>query len=215
MTVPSFDTSSLKKLSDGDLIQQTFSFAERIKNHDAFQNLQEHVPGYDRFTNLGVALQKTSEAARYGDRLLEAEKERIREEIIRCFIFACQHAVMVATHRNAPSMLEIGIEQKQRAYSRSVTHSLPAMPQKLILKKGNRPGMVVATVGKESGVGSIELQFTDNPGDESSWKSLERYYNCRMEVSGLDSVKRYYFRVRYHNSVGSGPWSAVVSIVVE
>lgn len=211
MPVPQFDTN-FSKLTDGDLFQKTISFAETVKDHPAFQNLQEHVPGYDRFMTLADMLRNASEAARYGDKLKAEERDKIREEILRSFTFAGQHVIMVAAHRNDPTLLNIGLEQRQRVY-RTAQHSLPGPPAKLFVKNGS-PGVVVAMVNRDREMASVELQITENTGNDSSWKTVDKYYTCKMEVRGLEPVKRYYFRARYHNSVGVGPWSPVVNLVV-
>jgi len=214
MTVPKHDITRLAGLSDGDLIQEARSFAETIRGHRAFQNLQEQVPGADRFDTLSGILGTTSDAAKYGDKLKGVDRDNIREEILRSFTFACQHAVMMATYLNDPSLLNIGFEMQQRSYGKSSTTSLPGQPNKVKLKGGPKgSGFVFVTVNKIAGMGSVEVQYTENPNDESSWVSAERSYKCKIQLK-LDLVKRYYIRVRYHNSAGYGPWSAVVDIVL-
>lgn len=212
MPVPKFDINFLL-LTDGDLIQKTISFADRVRGHPAFQDIQEHVPGYDRLMDLAGKLQRVSYAAQFKDTRAVAERDKIREEIITSFTFAGQHAVMVATHRNDPSLLDIGLEQKQRAYSKP-NLKLPRQARKVTAKNIAPPGTIVIYVSKCPEMKSIEVQITDDPSNEDSWRNLEMSYNCRIIESGLDLVKRYYIRARFHNSVGYGPWSKVIDIVV-
>lgn len=214
MTVPKHDTTRLDGLSDGDLMQETHSFAETIRGHEAFKNLQEHVPGADRFDTLEGKLGTASEAAKHGDKRKGEERDNIREEIIRSFTFACQHAVMVATYRNDPSLMDIGLELKHRSYAKPATATPPGQPTKVNLSSGPKgSGIAFVTVNKIAGMKSVEVQYTENPNDESSWLSAERSYTCKIQLK-LDLVKRYYVRVRFHNSAGYGPWSAVVDIVL-
>ncbi|QWV94160.1 hypothetical protein KP004_02920 [Geomonas oryzisoli] len=215
MLVPKHDISELTKLSDGDLIQETLRFAERIRAHRAFQDLQKHVPGPDRLTELATKLGITSEAARYGDKLKAEERDNTRDEIITAFIFACQHSVMVATHEKDPSLMDIGYQLSHRTYpAKPASSTLPGQPDKVDLRPGPKgSGIFWIIVSKIAGMGSIEAQYTENPSDEASWTSVERSYLCKIELK-LDLVKRYYIRVRYHNNTGYGPWSAVTDIVL-
>lgn len=215
MSVPKHDLSSLWKLSDGDLMQETRSFAQRIRGHAAFQNAAEHVPVGDRFDSLAEALGVKSDAAKNGGKRMAEDRDKTREEIFTAFTFAGQHAVMVATHLNDPSMMDIGYSLSHRIYaSKPATTLLPVQPTKVGLKPGPKgSGIFYVVVNKCQGMGSLEVQYTDNPNDESSWKSAERSYRCKVELKG-ELVKRYYIRTRYHNTAGYGPWSAVVDIVL-
>lgn len=215
MLVPKHDLSELAKLSDGDLIQETLRFAERIRAHRAFQDLQKHVPGPDFFTELATRLGSASEAARHGDKLKAEERDKAREEIITNVIFACQHSVMMAAHHNDPSLMDVGYELSHRTYTvKAASSTLPGQPDKIDLKAGPKgSGICWVSVNKIPGKGSVEVQYTENPNDESSWVSAERSYKCKVELK-LDLVKRFYVRARYHNSIGYGPWSSVTDIVL-
>lgn len=214
MSIDQFDISIAKSATDGDLIQITTQFAACIKDHLAFQNLQEHVPGYDRFMAHVTKLQQVSIEAQQGGKLKKEEKEKVREDIYTDFTFAGQHAVMVARYRNDSSLLNnLLFSLKQRAYTKTAQR-LPEMPTKLTAKQEGPAGTALVLVNRCLGQGSIEVQITDDPKNEASWRSLERSYTCKITVSGLELVKRYYIRARFHNAVGYGPWSQVISIVL-
>jgi len=208
--------TNFTKLSHGDYILMLYTLADKLEGHLAFQDLPEHVPGPPRFRDYAEQLTKAVEAAKYGDKHKGAERDELRARSQQDITFAAQHAVMVSVHRNDPSMLaNIGLEQKQRTYTRTPTIGIPGMPSKLTVKNGSAPGTVIASVNREPGAGSIEVQYTEaDPAIEAFWKSAGMFYQCRMEVKGLESVKRYHFKVRYHGSSGAGPWSAIVNLVV-
>ncbi|TGU74807.1 hypothetical protein E4633_04925 [Geomonas terrae] len=215
MSVPKHELSHLWKLSDGDLMQEARTFGGRLRGHAAFQNVGPHVPVGDTFDTLADALGEKSNAAKGGGKRMVEDRDKARENIFTAFTFAGQHSVMVATHENNPSLMDIGYELRHRTYtSKPATTILPGQPGKVDLKPGPKgSGIFYVVVNKCQGMGSLEVQYTDNPNDESSWKSAERSYRCKVELKG-ELVKRYYIRTRYHNNAGYGPWSAVVDIVL-
>lgn len=214
MSVDRFDVSFLNTATDAELITFSKRFGESIKDHEAFQNQGKHVPGNERFMFHADTLFVVSTKAQDGGKLVKEEKERVRERIIKDFIYACQHMVMYADYHDNPKLLENPVfKLKQRAHGKT-NQSLPEMPSKLTAKQEGPPGTVVITVSKCLGQGSIEIQITDNPNDEASWRSQERSYTCKTILNGLEEVKRYYVRARYHNSVGYGPWSQIISFVL-
>ncbi|MBJ6752711.1 hypothetical protein [Geomonas anaerohicana] len=215
MLVPKHDLSSLTKLSDGDLIHEVRTFAGRIRGHAAFQDVGKHVPVAETFDSLADLLGQKSNAAKHGDKLMAEERDNTREEIFMKVTFACQHSVMFATYHKDPSLMDVGYDLSHRVYTtKPATASVPGQPTKVELKPGPKgSGIYYVLVNKVAGMGSLEVQFTETPNDESSWKSAERAYKCKVEMKG-DLVKRYYIRARYHNSAGYGPWSSVVDIVL-
>ncbi|MBU5611680.1 hypothetical protein [Geomonas azotofigens] len=196
-------------------MHETRSFAGRIRGHAAFQDVPEHVPVADTFESLADVLGQKSNAAKYGDKLMAEERDKAREEIFTKLTFACQHSVMVATHRKDPTLMDVGFDLSHRVYTtKPATASLPGQPSKVELKFGPKgSGIFYVLVNRVPGMGSVEVQYTDSPNDESSWTSAERSYKCKIELK-LDLVKRYYIRARYHNNAGYGPWSSVVDIVL-
>ena len=77
------------------------------------------------------------------------------------------------------------------------------------------PGAINVSVSNRPNKGSVEVQVNEvSPASEESWRRLGNYYECRFTARGLDSVKKYYVRVRFDSSAGSGPWSEVIPVVV-
>lgn len=214
MSVDQMETN-FSKLSHGDFILKLYNLADRLQDHAAFKDHPEYVPGPTTFRDLAGLLQKSVDAAAHGDKQKIEELDGVRAKSAAAITFAGQHVVMVSTYRGDPAMLNnIGLDLRHRTYSKPSNNS-PGKLSKLGLKNGATSGTVVVTVNKMPGAGSIDLQITDgDPTVESSWRSLERSYQCRTEVKGLEPVKRYYFRARFHNAGGAGPWSAIVNIVV-
>lgn len=206
--------TNLNHLRIGDYIMHISVFADRIETHPAFTDAPVYVPNAQKFRTYATELRQASEEASYNKRKAK-EKDDKRAESQRDYVFAVQHAVMVAVHERNMAMLDsLELEPKQRAHTRSPKHQdIPGMP-KLSVKNGKISGTMIATVNRDPATGSIHLQFTEDPGVDSSWNDLPLFYTCRMESGGFDPVKRYYFRARFENSAGVGPWSPIVNLVI-
>ena len=210
-----YDTN-YSKLSHGEYILVLYMLAEKLRDHIAFQNLPEHVPGSPKFLDYAEQMKIAVEEAKSRDVNKGARRDWLRARSQQDITFVGQHVVMVATHRNDPTILEgTGLKLKTRSYTKTQHSDRPDRPDKLKVTNGKDPGTVVALVSRVPGPGGIELHWTDgDPADESSWRNAGMFYQCRIELKGLDSVKRYYFRVRYHTTSGVGPWSAIMDLVV-
>jgi len=204
-------------LSTGDFIMRMVTVAEKMEGHACFpDDCPEYVTRQEKLLKLADRLRVLDDAVAGGDTQKAAEKKALRAESEQCLIFNAQHIVMLSMHRKDPQLLlNAGYDLKQKSYNRKAENVLPNMPAKFFVKNGKVSGSILATVNRAQNVGSIELQVTDgDPLDESSWKTMPMFYHCRMEVTGLEPVKKYHFRTRYHNSGGFGPWSLVVALVV-
>ncbi|HBG06744.1 MAG: hypothetical protein A2075_14615 [Geobacteraceae bacterium GWC2_58_44] len=204
-------------LSTGDFILLMHIFADKIAVHPSFTGpCPEYVSGSEKLMHLAEQLFVLDRAAAGHDKDKMAEKKALRAESEQRLTFNANHLVMLSQHRKEPELLlNAGYELKHKSYSRSTSIPLPGVPTKFTVKNGSVPGTVIATVNRPQNFRSVELQYTEaDPLAEASWRSMEIFYQCRMERKGLDSVKKYHFRARYQNAAGTGPWSAIVTLVV-
>lgn len=208
--------TDLKFLSHGDFVVRLKNFAVTLEGHPALQNAPPCVPGPLHFRDYADRLTIAIAAAANGDKQKEKEREALREEAQRSLTFTGQFIVMFSTYSKDPTMLQTsGLELKQRTHSRAPLNSLPRQATKFTATNGEAPGTAILTVNKEPHMGSVELQATSaDPNIEAEWYTLVKSYTCRTEAKGLDSVKRYYFRARFENALGVGPWSHIVSLIV-
>ena len=58
-------------------------------------------------------------------------------------------------------------------------------------------------------------QMTADPSNEANWKTIQTTVKTKITVSGLISGTRYYFRAATVNKDGQGPWSNVLTIIVQ
>lgn len=208
--------TNLKDLSHGDYALKLKYLANLFDNHRAYQgtNLPPWIHGGQHLREHADLIIEAIEAAEQ-DKSKEEEILAAREKSDRSLNFAVQYVTMYSDHHNDPTCLGgLGLEYKHKIYNKE--KRLPEQPTKLIAKNEEGAGDVVLFTNNGFGQkGSIEVQINDgDPADEASWRTWDHYFNCKIEIKGLEQVKKYYFRVRFKNSAGYGPWSKVVALVV-
>ena len=215
MSCDPFDIARLRDEGDGDLALQLETTAGLLDDHPVYkdQNHPSWLTGPGRLRECAANLKHASVAAKQDD---SKEPERLvaRDTAIQQITFAGQVIAMFSVHENDPSHLQIGLDLKHRNYSKEP----PRKPEKkpnLQVKHTGVSGSLYASVNTWEGRGSVELQICDgDPKDEASWRVVNIFHSCRMRVEDLEPAKRIYFRARYRNDVGIGPWSEVVEIIV-
>lgn len=207
--------TNLKSLSDGDFLLKLRYVAGVFESHPAYQTgLPVWIHGAQQLREHADVMNQAIEAATR-DKNREAEIAVARGKCAKSLKFAVQYVAMFADHQNDPSLLEnLGLEFKQKTYTKE--KKLPEKPNKLVVRNEEGIGDIILFTNNGCGQkGRVEVQINDgNPTDESSWKTYDHYFTCKIEIKGLEPVKKYYFRVRFKNGAGYGPWSEVVSLVV-
>lgn len=207
--------ANFKDLTYGDFTLKLEQLANILEPHPAFNNYPEWVSGPLQFRQHAEAMRVAGSAAEQ-DETKEAEREAARAKGEKAVYFTAQYLVMFADHHQDPTMLQtVGMDLKAKSGSRDNKKALPLKPTKFIVTvMKNMLVYVIVNHGFEKG--GIEVQIAEaEPTKESSWRTLDHYYSCRFEIRGLESVKRYYIRVRFKNAAGAGPWSDVETFVVD
>lgn len=207
--------TNLKWLSDGDFVLKLRYVAGVFDSHPAYQiGLPAWIHGAQQLREHADLMNEAIEAANR-DKSKEVEIAAAREKCARSLNFAVQYVTMFADHQKDPKLLEnLGLEFKHKIYAKE--KKLPEMPTKLVVRNEKGVGDIVIFTNSGFGQkGGTEVQINErNPADEVSWKTYDHYFKCKIEIKGLEPVKKYYFRVRFKNGAGYGPWSEVVSLVV-
>lgn len=60
----------------------------------------------------------------------------------------------------------------------------------------------------------FDVEATTDPSATTGWKKLVMCFKQTCEVTGLESGKKYWFRISASNAHGQGPWSQAVSVWV-
>lgn len=209
--------------SINDFIVVVNTIADKTEAHSALKEYPEYFSGPAKLREKAALLGQLRDLSANGDREKKAEKMAVWEETKLAVIMNGQHITMLSLHRNDPSiLLNTGFDLKQKHSGKSSSASstdLLAETPGLALKyvqsaSGPVPGAFTAVITKAKNKASTELQMSDNPSDETSWKSQGIYAKARIDYKGQQSEKRLYFRARYHQEGGVSPWSQVVSIFV-
>ena len=200
-----------------DLIVTIKHAAEKQKNHAAFQGeLSEYVSRTDRLMELAHSLEIARDAAIGHDPVKVAEQDALMALGVKALRFNANHVAMVSLHRNDPSILqEAGYEFKQHQAGKTKVNLLDLVPD-LSVKHGPVPGSLIVVVKRAKYTASLELQMTENPNDDQSWRATgEGTYNrSRIELRGLEPARRIYFRARYHEDGAAGRWTSPIAIIV-
>lgn len=213
--------TNFKDLSDGDFALLLRDIGKTLETHPAYQTeVPEWVPGAKMLYEQGDGLVEAISACNR-DKSKEPEKAAKRKKGQQAINFAVQFITMYAMHNDDPSALDIGLEAKQKKYNKDARRSIPGKMDRLEIQevsdeKGEETDRLQFIISKLPDRGSVEIQYTDNSNDESSWKTFSHLYECRSFVpkGALQRVKKYYFRGRNCSAGGNGPWSEVCKHVV-
>lgn len=203
--------------SVNDLIVSLKLAAEKQKGHSAFQGeLPEYVTRPDKLMELTHELELARDAAIGRAPEMLAQQDAVVAKVVKALRFNSHHLLLVSQHRNDPNALnEGGYLLKQHPAARVKVNLLDQVPR-LSVKHGQGPGSVTVIVKRAKSKAIIELQMTETPNDEQSWKRTGEgtYGRSRIELRDLEPAKKLYFRARYHEEGAAGHWCAPVSIIV-
>jgi hypothetical protein len=213
--------ANFNNLSLNDFIVQMHHHADKSEHHPSFQDdAPEYVTRPQRIRELAGNLEKSRDEALGGDKAKAAEKKAQWDAGKLAMEKNAYHAALISVHRNDPSVItDCGFEAKHKNVAKPTVNLLDAIPEisvKHIMVAGRIvPESVAVVIKRLKNTANVELQITDgDPNLESSWRSLGVRNKSRIELKGLESAKKIYLRVRYHEDGGNGRWSQVVSIIV-
>lgn len=114
-------------------------------------------------------------------------------------------AIEAATGGNAQKILSASVKVYERG--RKPLLGKPAAPQNLAAKIGTYDGTVNLTWEKVYGRLVFVVQFNTDAAGESGWITAGMPTACKFTVKGLESGKKYWFRVAAIGTAGQSPWS--------
>ncbi|GAW65849.1 fibronectin type III domain-containing protein [Geoanaerobacter pelophilus] len=222
-TLPELLDLNLNGYSINDFIVFVNTMADKTETHPALKEYPEYFTSPEKLREKAALLGQLRDASANGDREKKAEKMAAWEETKLAVIMNGKHITMLSLHRKDPSiLLNTGFNLKQKhsgkPTSTSSTDLLAETPGLALryVQSGSGPiaGAFTVIITKAKNRANTELQMSDNPSDEFSWKSQGIYAKARIEYKGQQSEKRLYFRARYHQEGGVSPWSQAVNILV-
>ena len=216
MTAPPKVVDNFRNLNHGDALLQAgsiFSACTLIR-----ERLDKWTPGTTTIDDLGVVIEKFRDAynlAQGGGLHALAVRDTVREEL-NLAVYTVGHQIETLAI-NDPQLIPLtGYElRKRRGRSTNITADNSPLSPLLSMSHGTHPGMLIGKAPRVSYAGSYELQMTiGDPNVEEGWTTVcQRKYCKRLEVSGLVSGQKYYFRLRAIGANNVGPWSLVVGII--
>ncbi|HJV64800.1 MAG TPA: hypothetical protein VJ550_03605 [Geomonas sp.] len=205
--------------SVNDLIVTAKVAGKKQKDHAAFkEKLPEYVYEPDQLDDLASKLEMARDAAVGHDTFRVAEMKAIMVQTVLALDNNADHVVKVSRHRNDPSiLLESGYDLKPETVNvKEKTKLLDLVPELSAKHVMGVPGAILAILKLAVTKASVELQMTETPDSEESWKGIGQgiYNRSRIEIRGLEQAKKIYLRARYHQDGGVGRWSQPVAIIV-
>lgn len=213
--------TNFKDLSDGDFALLLRDIGKTIETHPAYQTeVPVWVPSAQTLYRHGDSMVEAISACNR-DKSKEPEKAAERKRGQQAINFMVQFLTMYAVHHDDPTALDIGIDAKQKKYNKDARRAIPGKMDKLEIlevkdERGEETDRLLFVISRLQEKGSVEIQYTDNSDDESSWQTFSHLYECRsfVQKGALERIKKYYFRGRYCSAGGNGPWSEVCKHVV-
>ena len=220
MTPPFVDpfSRSYHDYSVNDLIVFTNHAADKAETHVAFQGaVSDYVTMPPQLREMANELGVARDAAAGHDDNRVAEQNALMETTIRALDHNSYHIALLAVHRKDPDiLLNSAFETKPPKTSKGKINLLDLVPGLSAKHLKGVEGAIYLAFKREKPNAVFELQMTETPDDEASWRRVDEgtYNRSRVELRGLQPTRRLYFRVRYHEGGAVGAWSQPVSIIV-
>ena len=201
-----------------DLIVFTNHVAEKGETHVAFQGpVSDYVTLPHKLREIADALGVARDAASGHDDNKMAEQKALMETVIKALDRNSYHIVLLSDHRKDPSiLLNAGYELRPPKISKAKLNLLDMIPVLNVKHLEGVGGALLIILKRAKNIASVELQMTETPDDEASWKRVSEgnYSRSRIELRGYEPTRRIYFRARYHEAGAVGSWCPPVSIIV-
>ena len=201
-----------------DLIVYANHAAEKGATHVAFQGpVSDYVTLPPKLREIADALSVARDAAAGHDDNRMAEQKALAEIVIRALDHNSYHVILLADHHKDPSILQnAGYETKPPKTSKMKLHLVDLIPGLNLKHLKGVSGALTVALARAHTNASVELQMTETPDDEASWRRVSDgiYNTSRFELRGYQQAKKLYFRARYHEAGAVGAWCQPVCIII-
>jgi hypothetical protein len=200
-------------LTHAKFLTTTESILLNLENHPEtpkevpkpYPTLQELKDSFSKYKDL-------FHAAENGDRVKLEQRNLARKTTEGDF--SNYGHFLVTSGKDTYYLLDVGFSVKQPSAKKNTANASQVPPEDVKVKHGEVPGKFWLRCRRNYGAAMYGVEVTEDPSVESNWSLAGYYTRCsRMEVSGLESGKKYYFRVRNIGGNGPGPWSELVSLI--
>jgi hypothetical protein len=221
MMTPSFLDPFVRSYQESpvnDLIVFTNHAADKGDTHVAFQGtVSDYVTLPPKLREFANALGVARDAASGHDENRLAEQKALMEAAVKALDHNSYHIALFSAHHKDPNiLLNAGYELKPPKTSKGKINLLDLIPGLNAKHLEGVAGALNIILKRAKNNAIVELQITETPDDEASWKrASEGLYNkSRFELRGCEPTRRLYLRARYHEGGGVGAWCPAVSIIV-
>lgn len=207
----------LAELSHLELGHFTINLADAFAIHAGYQDEGSFPPPISRpavLKEMGSNFLVVTAAAESHDVHKVAELDALRP-VVELHVSGIIHwAVMRSKLENNSSLIANLPVQAKKKPVRSGSSATVHAPKNPKVKHGPDSGTVVVSASKVDYARTYYLAFcTGDPSVEGSWTIAGPFDSCRrMEQSGLEPGKSYYFKVRCFGKGVMSPWSEIVSL---
>jgi len=187
-------------------------FVAKLTGHPDFP---EPWPGWvaslKQLTEKSIALDTADLDAESRDKYKVAHRNALNEDLKKDLKGSIQHVELVA-QGNAELLNSLGLIMRKVPVRRKAPPVMLA-PQ-LTVVQGKASGTLSGKVIMCPGAKMYLVQITEgDPTVEANWERIELFSTQDFLVTGKTPGKTYYLRARCYGRSGTGPWSAIVTII--
>ncbi|WP_129126667.1 fibronectin type III domain-containing protein [Geomonas oryzae] len=207
----------LSNMSHLELGHYAINLGDAFEAHSGHQGEQAFPPPLSKpsaLKGMGTNFLVLNAAAESHDVNKVAERDAMRPIVELHVAGAVQWAVMRSVLENNNSLIVNLPLQPRKKAARSAVNANVHAPQNPKVKHGVNSGTILASAAKVEKARAYYLAFcTGDPSLEESWTIMGPFDSCRkMELSGLEPGKLYYFKIRCFGKGGMSPWSEIISL---
>lgn len=192
-------------------VAYTRKFISKLTGHAAFPE-----PWPSWVTSLAVlgekssALETLSLESESHDKYKLAQRNALTAELKKNLKSSLQYVESVA-QGDAELLYSLGLTMKRTPMRRTPP---PMLAPVITVTQSKKSSVLDGKVVKCPGALMFLVQITDgDPSVEANWVKVDIFTNQNFEVGGREPGKTYYLRARCYGRSGTGPWSAIVSVI--
>jgi hypothetical protein len=187
-------------------------FVAKLTGHPNFpEPWPSWVASLGQLTEKGNALEAASLEAESRDTFKVAQRNALNKDLQKDLRSSILHVEMVA-QGNLELITSLGLNQRHAPIKRRTP--LPMLAPQLTVTQSKKSGFLDGKVVMCPGARMFLVQITDgDPSVEANWVRVDIFSKQLFEVGGREPGKTYYLRARCYGPSGTGPWSAIVTII--
>jgi hypothetical protein len=187
-------------------------FVAKLTGHPDFpEPWPPWVASLARLTEKGNILEAADLQAESHDKYKVAQKNALNQDLKKDLRSSVLHVELVA-QGNVQLINSLGLNQRHAPGKKN--NLLPMLAPLLTVTQSKKSGFLDGKVIMCPGAKMFLVQITDgDPSVEANWVRVDIFSKQSFEVGGREPGKTYFLRARCYGPSGTGPWSAIVTII--